>query len=222
MEFSDVVLGRQSCRAFVPEPVPQAVLARIFEQAGRAPSNCNVQPWYVHVLSGAACDSMREKMMAAAQENPMGTADFAWTGKFSRQYRERQICAALGLWEFQGVTREDKAKREWSWMRNFQFFDAPHVAFIFMAGDFNEELRIAADVGMYVQTLMLAMYNEGVGSCPQTSLSFYPELVRSELGVEEKYKLLMGISFGYPDKNDPANDFRTERAPLAETTTFHS
>ena len=106
-------------------------------------------------------------------------------------------------------------------MRNFEFFDAPHVAFIFVTDEFPETLRLATDVGMYAQTLMLALADEGIGSCPQTSISCYPDLVREELGVESRFKLLMGLSFGYVDKADNANNFRTDRAALADTTVFH-
>ncbi len=222
MEFADVVKARHSYRGFLPNAVDEKTLKEIFELASWAPSNCNVQPWHVHVLSGDACNSMREKMKAAALENPSGNPDFPWQGKFSGDYRERQICSALGLWEHQGVTREDREKREWSWMRNFEFFDAPHIAFIFVTDEFPELVRLAGDTGMYAQTLMLAMENAGLGSCPQTSVSCYPDLVRQELGVESQFKLMMGLSFGYVDHADSANNLRTDRAPLEQSTTFHS
>lgn len=222
MEFSQAVQARHSYRGFLPREVDGETLNRVFELANRAPSNCNVQPWHVHVLSGQSCDRMREKIKAEAIANPNGNADFPWQGKFTGVYRDRQVCSALGLWEHQGVTREDREKRAWSWMRNFEFFDAPHVAFIFVTDEFPETVRLAADVGMYAQTLMLALASEGIGSCPQTSISCYPDLVREELGVEDRFKLLMGLSFGYADEADNANNFRTDRAALADTTVFHN
>lgn len=222
MEFSDVVKARHSYRGFLPKAVDEQTLKDIFELASWAPSNCNVQPWKVHVLSGDACNNMREKMKAAAMANPSGNPDFPWQGTFSGDYRERQICSALGLWEHQGVTREDKEKRAWSWMRNFEFFDAPHIAFIFVTDEFPELVRLAGDTGMYAQTLMLALENAGLGSCPQTSVSCYPDLVRAELGVESQFKLMMGLSFGYVDHDDSANNLRTDRAPLEQSTSFHN
>ena len=222
MEFADVVKARHSYRGFLPKAVDEQTLKDIFELASWSPSNCNVQPWHVHVLSGDACNSMREKMKAAAIKEPSGNPDFTWQGKFSGDYRERQICSALGLWEHQGVTREDKEKRAWSWMRNFEFFDAPHIAFIFVTDEFPELVRLAGDTGMYAQTLMLALENAGLGSCPQTSVSCYPDLVREELGIESQFKLMMGLSFGYVDHDDSANNLRTDRAPLEQSTTFHN
>jgi nitroreductase len=222
MEFSDVVRARHSYRGFTPKQVDEQTLREIFELANWAPSNCNVQPWHVHVLSGDACDRMREKMKAAAAAEEPFNPDFPWEGKFSGEYKERQICSALGLWEHQGVTRDNPEKRAWSWMRNFEFFDASHIAFIFVTDQFPELVRLAGDVGMYSQTLMLAMADAGIGSCPQTSVSCYPDLVRKELGVDSHYKLMMGLSFGYIDEADSANNLRTERDPLEATTSFYS
>jgi nitroreductase len=83
-------------------------------------------------------------------------------------------------------------------------------------------VRLAGDVGMYAQTLMLAMADAGIGSCPQTSVSCLPDLVREELGIDPHFKLMMGLSFGYVDEADGANKLRTERDPLESTTSFHS
>lgn len=222
MDFADVVRGRHSSRGFLPRVADQETLKDIFELASWAPSNCNVQPWHVHVVSGEACNRMREKMKAAALVSTVGNPDFPWQGKFTGDYKARQICSALGLWEHQGVTRDNTEKRAWSWMRNFEFFDAPHVAFIFVTDQFPELVRLAGDVGMYAQTLMLAIENAGMGSCPQTSVSCFPDLVREELEVESHFKLLMGLSFGYIDTEDSANNLRTERDALDKTTQFHS
>jgi len=222
VEFNQVVRARHSFRGFLPRQVDEETLKSVFETASWAPSNCNVQPWHVHVLSGAACDRMREKMVARASVDSAGNPDFPWQGKFTGDYKSRQICSALGLWEHQGVTRDDREKRAWSWMRNFQFFYAPHIAFIFLTDEFPELVRLAGDVGMYSQTLMLAMADAGIGSCPQTSVSCFPDLVREELGIDNHYKLLLGLSFGYVDESDTANNLRTERDPLESTTTFYS
>lgn len=222
MNFADVVRARHSYRGFLARQVDEATLVEIFELASWAPSNCNVQPWQVHVLSGAACDRMREKMKQKAATDSIGNPDFPWQGKFTGDFKQRQICSALGLWEHQGVTRDNPEKRAWSWMRNFEFFDAPHIAFIFVTDEFPELTRLVGDAGMYAQTLMLAMTNAGLGSCPQTSVSCFPDIVREELGLNSDNKLLMGLSFGYVDTDDSANNFRSERDPLHKTTVFHN
>jgi nitroreductase len=53
MKVSEALDSRMSCRAFLPDPVPEATLRRILESARRSPSGGNLQPWYVDVLTGA-------------------------------------------------------------------------------------------------------------------------------------------------------------------------
>ena len=62
----------------------------------------------------------------------------------------------------------------------------------------------------------------GLGSCPQTALSFQADFVRDQLGVAASNKLVFGISFGYPDTGSPANRCVTDRATGAAAATFHS
>ena len=52
MNVSDAIAGRFSVRAFKPDPVPRAVVAEILEQAARAPSGGNLQPWRVYGIAG--------------------------------------------------------------------------------------------------------------------------------------------------------------------------
>ena len=132
---------------------------------------------------------------------------------------ERQHDAAAQLHSAMGIAREDKVARARSFLRNFGFFGAPHAAFVFLPEPFG--LREAADCGLYAQTLMLAMTAHGVASCPQTSLSFHPAIVRQALGVPAAHKLLLGLSFGYEDPADEANRCRVARAALDQTVRFH-
>lgn len=217
--FETIVAGRRSLRAFKPEAVSQDTLDRVFSQAQRAPSNCNTQPWIVHVASGEAIEKLRSEMSDRFMSGDM-SMDFPYDGSYDGVYKERQYGSAQALYDSVGIERSDKAGRHVQFMRNFTFFDAPHVAFLFLPEPFG--LREAADLGMYAQTLMLAMTANGLGSCPQTALSFQADFVREVLGVDSSNKLLFGISFGYPEQDAPANTCVTDRAALGDAVTFHS
>ena len=52
MDFQELVHSRRSVRGFRNEAVPKAVIREIIEDAKRAPSSMNSQPWHVHVLTG--------------------------------------------------------------------------------------------------------------------------------------------------------------------------
>lgn len=217
--FDEIVLGRRSLRAFLPRPVPTETLRRVFDVARRAPSNCNTQPWITHVASGDSLQTLREEMPKRFMAGEI-SLDFPYDGVYHGVYKDRQYGSAQALYDSVGITREDKARRQEQFMRNFIFFDAPHVAFLFLPEAFG--LREAADLGMYAQTLMLAMTAHGLGSCPQTALSFEADCVREILGVEPGNKLLFGISFGYPDPDAPVNRCATNRADLDDFVQFHA
>jgi len=216
--FDEIVLGRRSLRAFLPQPVPAQTLERVFEVAQRAPSNCNTQPWLTHVASGASLQALRDELPRRFMKGEI-TLDFPYDGVYQGVYKERQYASAQALYDAVSIERSDKVRRQEQFMRNFTFFDAPHVAFLFLPEPFG--LREAADLGMYAQTLMLAMSAHGLGSCPQTALSFEADVIREELAVEAGNKLLFGISFGYPDTDAPVNRCATDRAALADCVRFH-
>jgi nitroreductase len=58
MEVRDAVATRFSCRAFLPAPVPLAVVHDILERAARSPSGGNLQPWRVDALSGPPLEAL--------------------------------------------------------------------------------------------------------------------------------------------------------------------
>ena len=217
--FDALMRARRSVRGFTDQPVPADLLEAIFATAQQAPSNCNVQPWVVHVVSGGSADAMRAALHDHARTGAAPTPDFPLTGGYPAGYRTRQIDAAKALFAATDVAREDVAARTESFLRNFRFFDAPHAAFIYLprwAG-----IREAADCGMYAQSLMLALTARGLGSCAQGALGHYADIVRKQLGVADDLQLLFGIAFGHEDASHPANAARTVRAALDETTIFH-
>lgn len=218
-EFDRLVISRRSIRAFLPDPVDTDTLEKIFSVANYAPSNCNSQPWLAHVVSGAKRDAMRDALMKTIGEG-QHVLDFPYEGKYSGIYRERQLEVGLMLYKALGVTREDKAGKRQAFLRNLEFFDAPHVAFIFMP-DW-ADIREAVDVGIYAQNLMLTMLAHGVASCPQTILGYNADVVREQLEIDSSQKLLFGISFGYADMSHPENQIVPSRASLSESTQFYN
>jgi nitroreductase len=217
--FSQIAAKRRSLRAFLPKAVEPDLLQAVFSSALHAPSNCNTQPWVVHVASGETISGLKQVMPGEFMEGKF-SMDFPYDGAYEGVYKERQYGSAQALYDSVGITRKDKERRQEAFMRNFTFFDAPHVAFLFMPEPFG--LREAADLGMFAQTLMLSLTAHGLGSCPQTALSFQADLVREHLGVEPSNKLVFGISFGYSDADAPVNSCATARADLADVVTFHN
>jgi len=137
---------------------------------------------------------------------------------FPGDYRPLQVACAVELYGKMGIGRDDREGRMRAHVRNFELFDAPHVAFVCMEKHFG--MGVALDVGMYVQTLMLALWARGIASCPQAALRAYPGILREELGIPESLHILCGLSFGYEDPSVPANATRQPRNPLEVNVRF--
>ena len=215
--FLNIVANRRSMRAFKPDPVPRAVIEAVMGGAQQAPSNCNTQPWFVHVVTGDTLEQLRATLPTQFAAGEMAL-DFPYDGQYDGVYKERQYASATALYDALGISRDEKAARNNWFMRNFTFFDAPAVAFFTLPSQFG--LREACDLGMYAQTVMLGLVAYGLGSCPQTSLGFMANVIRPALGLGDHEKLMFGLSFGYPTET-PVNQVQTERAALHDVVTFH-
>jgi hypothetical protein len=215
--FLDVVSRRRSMRDFKPDPVPREIIESVFGTAQRAPSNCNTQPWFVHVVTGEKLERLREALPAKFAAGEIAL-DFPYDGQYEGVYKERQYASATALYDSLGIARDQKAERNAWFMRNFSFFDAPAVAFFTLPTGFG--LREACDLGMFAQTVMLGLTAHGLGSCPQTALAFLANVIRPALSLGDHEQLMFGMSFGYPT-DTAVNEVTTERASLADVVTFH-
>ena len=216
----DTIYTRRSVRGYQNKEVPQAVLNRIFEIAQQAPSNCNVQPWKVYVASGALKDRLKQEMVERMSTGVTPNPDYEYRGDFENEYRKRQVECAVALYSEMGIGRDDKPGRMRAVLRNFEFFDAPYIAFIGMNPKFGT--TVAIDVGMYAQTLMLTMVAFGLHSCPMGTMRNFPDLVRESFDIQDGTRILFGISFGYEDTSVPANKTRTTRDPVSTNVVFRS
>lgn len=219
MTLDEALTQRRSVRGFEAREVSDALIRDVFELAQAAPSNCNIQPWLCHVVSGDTLRAIAEKMVAASIAGIQPDPDFTSDRKFTGVYRDRQVDAAVQLYGAMGIERNDRPKREWAYRRNLEFFGAPHAVLVFMHSAFEE--REAVDLGIYAQTLMLALTSRGLASCAQGALSLYPTIIREHLGLSADNRLIFGISFGYEDESVPANSARVGRSALGDAVVFH-
>ena len=219
MNVSDAISARRSIRGFKPDPVAPELLEKIFTTASLAPSNCNTQPWHIVVVSGQARIDLQTaifaEMSAGKAPSPaFPPGDQGLTG----DYKDRQYQCAFGYYGTMGIERHEKDKRFALMMKNWEFFGAPHVAFISMPTSMGPVNAI--DVGIYLQTLMLVLVEHGLASCPQGALAFYPDEVKKIANIPEGNGIICGLSFGYEEVGAQINKVIMDRAPLADTVQF--
>jgi nitroreductase len=218
MNVSQAVESRVSCRGFKKEPVEQSVLEEIFSKAQQSPSNCNVQPWKVLVVSGKQKDALKNKLIQNVMQQQKPAPDFNWEIAYTGEHRDRQFGAANALYSAMDIGREEKQKRQMAMLRNWSFFEAPHVAIFTM--DKYLDIMGAVDIGIYAQTLTLLLQEQGISSCMQGALGQFPAPIHEMFELPEERGVLFGMSFGYADEAAPVNRARTDRAELGDAITF--
>ncbi len=218
MDVIEAINGRRSIRAFRPDPVPRETLEKIMAAALRAPSWENSQPWEFSVLGGEAMSDFKTAIMAMMRAGEKPHLDIPWP-RLSGRYLERGKEDGRRLFRELGIAKGDKeAVIRW-WQSMSRFFDAPNGVVVYMDSSLGEWSLV--DIGMSLQSLMLAAWRYGVGSCALAAAVSYPDVVRSLLNIPQSKRIVIGVALGYPDLSSPAAQFRASRDPVEAMVTWH-
>ncbi|WP_081282232.1 nitroreductase [Mycobacterium asiaticum] len=205
-DLEDTIRQRRSTRMFLPRPVPRHLVEESLELAMCAPSNSNVQPWQVVFVAGAARDRLVTALLEQARAEPPVVPQLPPAFAHLRRDLGAQVYGAMG------IARDDADGRREAVLRNWEFFRAPLGGVVFMHQDL--DYVDSMGVGMFVQTLLLALTARGLSTCVQVSIAGYPEIVRRELGIGSDMRILCGLAVGYPDPDFPGNTVRVRRDPV--------
>lgn len=218
MNVSEAVATRRSIRAFLDNPVDKALLVSILERASRAPSGGNVQPWHAVVLAGQPLQTLIATVSAKIATGE-STPDYdIYPANLPDPYRERRSGCAEDMYGTMAIGRSDRPARIAHVMRNFIAWDAPVLLFCHTPAFMGKPQW--ADLGMWLQTIMLLLREEGLDSCPQEAWSAHGGTIRAHLGIPDDHMLFCGLAIGYADPDAPVNATRTRRAPLDEYIRF--
>lgn len=220
MKVSEALKSRITCRAFLDKQVPEATVRQILEQAKYAPSGGNLQPWHVYVVTGKKLEEFLGIIAEKQKDNPFGegTEYDIYPKGLTDPYKARRFKCGEDMYASIGVAREDKAGRLQQFARNFRFFDAP-VA-MFFAIDRQMGLGQWADLGMFIQSVMLAAREHGLHTAPQEAWAIWYKTISEFVNMPEELMLFCGLGLGYMDESAPINQLRTDRAPLEEFATL--
>ena len=216
MDVSRAVHARISTRAFLPNPVDDAVLGELLADASFAPSGGNVQPWRVYVVNGDAMTRLREFLPTQA---PIDTPEYdIYPASLWEPYRTNRFTIGEQMYATLGIARDDRDGRIRQFAHNGDFFGAPAALFCFI------DRRMGppqwSDLGMFLQTFMLLATERGLATCAQEYWSVRHAAVRSFVGAPDEEMLFCGISIGHADPDAPVNSLRSERMPLAQWARF--
>jgi len=211
--LEQLIISRHSSRKFLPTPVPKQLLQDSLKLASHAPSNSNVQPWRLFIATGSARSRLASALLHEARLSEPNIPALPPAFKHYRTELGYQVYN-IGM----GISREDTAARKAAVLRNYDFFEAPVAAVVCM--DKALGLVDSMGVGMYLQTLMLALTERRLSSCVEVSVAGYPEIVRREMGIGEEMEVLCGFAIGYEDPSFKGNALNTGRDDIDVTTTW--
>ena len=211
---------RRSIRAYKSDSVPPDIVREIVALGRHAPSGSNIQPWRVHVLTGATLGRVGTAIQQAFLTNEPGhQRDYDYyTDPIEEPYLARRRQCGWGLYGTLGIGRGDHEKSRAYRARNYDFFGAP-VGLIFTIG---RELERGSwlDYGMFLQTLMLAARARGLHTCAEAAIASYPDVVRRELDIAADRIVICGMALGYADPDAVVNTFQPPRIDLEEYAVF--
>lgn len=210
--------ARFSCRAFRPDPVPEATLARIVEASRWAASWSNVQPWDMLITRPETTLRLADLLVGLARARAPAEPDVPYPPAFDGVYLQRRREVGFGLYNALGIARDDRAAREALFLENFRFFGAPHVALLTMPAGMGA--YGALDAGNFLSAFMLAAHAEGVATIAQAALAQYAGAIREMFAIPGDRAFLCGVALGRADMSDPANGFRAPRAAAGEIFRF--
>jgi nitroreductase len=205
MDAIEVMRTTGACRRFRPDPVPDAVLARIFDAARFGPQGGNRQPVrFVVVRDPALKGRLAEWYLARGRP--------IFESYRSGGYR---VGGAEPGGEPPPMIREGLHLAE-------HFAEVPVL--VVVCAVFSALLRTDAELdrpgvvggaSIYpsVQNLLLAARTEGLGACLTTLSCADEPRVRGLLGIPDELIVAAVVPLGYPERPLPT---KLSRAPLAD------
>jgi nitroreductase len=217
MTVSEAVLSRRSIRAFKPDPVPLEALQRVMDKARWAPSGCNFQPWEATILTGVPLADLQAKMLSSPLQDPI---EYSWDQpEVIPECKARLQQVGRAMYQAMAIERADGDARAEFVRNNVTSFGAPAVLMCY----FDRRMGSPqwSDTGMWLQTIMLLLREEGLDSCPQEFLAMHARLIKDFIGVsDETHIFFCGMAIGYRVDDASVNGFPREREPVDGNVRF--
>jgi len=213
--------SRYSVRAFLPTPVPRALIEHVLRVASRAPSGTNAQPWKVYVVQGARRDELVRQVSAAhdaVRADPELAATFReeydyYPRKWVEPYLGRRRHNGWTLYGLLGIAKGDHDRMHAQHHQNYSLFGAP-VGLMFTLDRVMGQGSLV-DYGMFLQNVMLAARARGLHTCAQGAWNPYARIVMPLIGADPAQEMLVcGMALGWADPDALINTYSTPREPV--------
>ena len=215
----NLVTGRRSVRAFLPEGISKATVRDLLRTARAAPSGANLQPGRFHALAGSALRNLTNDLADAIAEGRPMVAEYSYFPEpMPSHLKSRQRETGYALYTALGIGRRDIEGRKRQFNLNYRFFDAPVGIIVSIEKDMGKGCFM--DLGMAIQSFFIAAEAEGLATCGIGAIACHADVVHDHLNLPNQEIVVCGLALGKPDWNHPVNSLRTSRAQIDEYATF--
>lgn len=201
MDFLEVVKGRRSIRRFLPDPVPEEDIREIIRIGTLAPSAGNMQDWRFQAVVN---QELKDRMKEIVQRKLYSIAEQAGE-KNPESYSQRHssILFAGAPVALVVQTRPYRGKTD-ELMKMCGYAEA-EIDYLRMRPDIQT-------IGGLVQTILLAAYSLGYGSCWMVAPNTARHELEGLLKVAPPWSMAAVVAIGRPVK-EPG---KKEVKPLSE------
>ncbi len=218
MEVKEAILNRKSIRKYLPNSIEKDTLQRLLETTRRSPTWKNAQGYKIAVVQDKTKENITRDFLTAIESGLAENPDYPYQDFYPNYIKKRMLELGAAYFGHMQVDRKDKEKRKELMLENFKFFGAPVGIFFLMEKGMNYWSTL--DLGILIGTFLIAARDEGLETIAQASLAAFPDIVRKNLGLEDKWTVAVGVSLGYGDLEDNTNKFLSPRTESSEIVHF--
>jgi len=213
MDTQDCIRSRKSSRKFTDKEVSSELVYSVVQDAMRAPSYKNSQPWEVVAVAGQKKEELSRILNRLLEEGVTPEPDIpeppAWPDVIAARIADTMDKRNRAFKVEPTTNAALKSKQA-----NYNFYGAPAALFFYQEASLGPWSLL--DMGMFIENVILGFHSRGVATVPQAFLTDYSAQVKSFLGIGENKRLVLGMSVGYPDPADPRALFVSPRANVDE------
>ncbi len=216
MNITEAVTSRRSIRQFLDKAVDRAILQRVLTAAQRTPSGGNTQPWNAIMLTGDPLQQLIQNVAPSVMQGRDGMSPEydVYPKGLEGRYEQSRRGVGEAMYAALEIPHSDKTGRLKQFIANFRGFDAPVVMFIHTPRYMGPPQW--SDMGMWLQTVMLLLREEGLDSCAQEAWAAYAAPVSQTLGIPDDHIFFCGLAIGYRDESAAINNFDVPRVDIAD------
>lgn len=217
------IAARRSVRQFLPTPLTSQDVLEILDVAARAPSGHNTQAWQVHVVMEGALQRLIADLRVALDGDADGTLhrpEFdSYPAQWVSPYVDRRRRVGKDMYTLLGIPRGDQAGMREQLLKNYAFFGAP-VGLLFTLPRVMVPGSVL-DLGMLMQSVMLAARARGLDTCAQAAFAPYHRVISLCLSLPDDQVVICGMALGHADPRAAVNRVVTHREPAASFAAVH-